>query len=385
MMIRKLDMKVLLLVALFCLSATARAQREQMKLLTPKVGWALAVPGLMWTSDGGAHWKNIAPPLPQGEHITSVFFLDSAHGWVLLSNIPNPDDEKSRLYLAFTENSGSTWSVWPLTIPRLNPRSYILGGGAYIYFLDPSHGWINLGMVSGAAVSRGILIETQDGGRNWKWVASPGHSGRIYFPSIDAGWLVGGPGGGEAYATWDSNSWKQIHLKTTLNGKPVTCGATGTPHFITDRKVYLAASCIDETMVLFASEDGGRSWKKYRVLSKSLLKGYGNSRPSDVENSSWLVAKAAPSSITLLKTPLGPKSATLQTTSASVPNVAPLFSVASLSFADAMNGWALIWGDKMGQTTLLSTQDGGKKWSDITPLPPWKRNREVGWHRSRSN
>jgi photosystem II stability/assembly factor-like uncharacterized protein len=372
MMIRKLRSKIPLVIALCFFSVAARAQRTEMKLLAPKVGWALAVPGLMRTTDGGMHWKNITPPLPRGEHVTAIFFLDTARGWVLLSNIPSSENEIPRLHLAFTKDSGSTWAIWPITIPRLNPRSYTLGGGGDIYFLDSLHGWMNLSVVSGAAVRLGILVETQDGGRTWKWVASPGHAGRIYFPSINDGWLVGGPGGGQIYATWNSGkSWQQISLEAILNGKPVTCGASGTPHFTDEVHGYLPASCLGGAMVLFATDDAGKSWRTYKVLHDPLAERFGNPLASAVTDSSWIVVKARQSSVALFRIGLGAGQGAVHTRTGAAPGAPPRSGVIALSFAGTLNGWALILYHGT-MTKLLATTDGGNTWTDITPRPVWK-------------
>ena len=91
---RAVSKSYILLFALFalhlslCSSSMAQlvGRIESMKLLTPEVGWAATKHTLFWTGDAGAHWKEITPNTKRGYMITSVFFLDVSHGWVLLAH-----------------------------------------------------------------------------------------------------------------------------------------------------------------------------------------------------------------------------------------------------------------------------------------------------------
>lgn len=107
---------------------TPFAKAASMKLLTPQVGWALAGPGLMWTGDAGSHWKDITPPVADGQHIASVFFLDTQDGWALLSGPGEKGSDEPRFDLAVTNNAGAKWSIVPVVIPELNPKQTILEG-----------------------------------------------------------------------------------------------------------------------------------------------------------------------------------------------------------------------------------------------------------------
>src|ERR1700739_741068 len=69
------------------------------KMVSPGVGWAVVMkdwscaPGgtdascahekLYWTNDDGGHWRDITPATMPSRHITNVFFLDGAHGWIV--------------------------------------------------------------------------------------------------------------------------------------------------------------------------------------------------------------------------------------------------------------------------------------------------------------
>ena len=88
MQTRQLSFFLSLLLTL-CLFHNTQAQQagriESMKLLAPNVGWAATKQKLFWTTDGGEQWKDITPKTSPGRTITSVFFVDPSHGWILLA------------------------------------------------------------------------------------------------------------------------------------------------------------------------------------------------------------------------------------------------------------------------------------------------------------
>lgn len=196
------------------LTVAASTQAASMKLLTRGTGWFLAGSGLMWTADDGARWRDITPQLSSGEHVASVFFLNGRRGWALLS-ASGSGSTGLRIMLASTDSSGATWSLTRVSVPGLNPRLPILAGTGEIDFLDATHGWLNLDMVSSSNFRSAILPETYDGGRTWsRPPGSPGVGGELRFVTPTDGWLAGGPGGERLYVTHDaSQTWQRVSLK----------------------------------------------------------------------------------------------------------------------------------------------------------------------------
>ena len=98
-------------------SAASAQQIQSMKLLTAQTGWAQSESHLYWTSDGGAHWKDIAPSMSSNlkEFIGGIFFLDTSTGWVLLSYANDNGEQQFRL--ASTSDAGATWSSSPIKLP----------------------------------------------------------------------------------------------------------------------------------------------------------------------------------------------------------------------------------------------------------------------------
>jgi hypothetical protein len=55
---------------------------DSMKLLAPGIGWAQRSSDelhktIYWTTDNGAHWRNITPPLTGKSNLAALFFLDT--------------------------------------------------------------------------------------------------------------------------------------------------------------------------------------------------------------------------------------------------------------------------------------------------------------------
>lgn len=349
--------KVLLGVLFPVFLAVATARAANMKLLTPETGWALAGPGLMWTTDGGADWANITPPLPAGEHITTVFFLNTQDGWALLTG-PNEGSHAPRFDMAITEDSGATWSIVPFDIPGFNPTGYGLSGGGHIFFLDTLNGWADLDI---PGLSRqALLLETHDGGRNWSLPPSnPNVAGQLRFINSKLGWILGGPSGDDLYATRNGGqSWAEISLGATVDGSPVTCSANGLPHFRDNAHGYLAGSCMGGAVALFATRDGGKTWKQRRVLLGA-ARGGGN-LATTLADATLIIGKIGGQTFTLVRdTPGG-----VVSSNANIPLLRA--GVVGLSFANATRGWALLLYHHT-ETSLFLTSDSGSTWTDITP------------------
>jgi hypothetical protein len=88
-------------------------------------------------------WQN---PLPQGNDLYSVMFVDPENGW----------SSSSAGTLLKTTDGGETWRVVALPI-------WIY---AYdVFFIDRERGW-TCGPAMGGSTS--VILGTRDGGRNWE-------------------------------------------------------------------------------------------------------------------------------------------------------------------------------------------------------------------------
>ncbi len=127
----RVTISMVLFSALFF--SAASPARAAMKLLTPEVGWLAGGKGIRWTTDAGASWKDITPPLGPRARVVSVFFLDTLNGWALIS-YQGEDGTHSHFDLASTSTAGTNWSVNTVTLPDPYARSQALAGGGRLHY-----------------------------------------------------------------------------------------------------------------------------------------------------------------------------------------------------------------------------------------------------------
>jgi photosystem II stability/assembly factor-like uncharacterized protein len=351
------------------LSVASAQQVQSMKLLTPQIGWAESGQHLYWTTDDGAHWKDIAPKKSSEENIGGVFFLDASHGWVVLSH---PDKEAELQFrIAATEDAGATWASSPIKLPweRLADD---FAGGADLFFLDKDHGWADLDLKSSSSFAPGRLLASQDGGKTWQATSGdPGRAGFLCFFSERDGVLAGGPQGTELYLTHDgSKSWQELSLKAPPEAAPADFPTYGEPQCRNGKDgflpvTYSGADGSASALVLFATEDGGRIWRPDRLLPHLGETSAGETVPSAIVGSELIAAPRTTASKTLelMKIPSLGRSNRIATPIAGSGSV----QVSRLSFVSESTGWAATWNG------LFSTTDGGVTWTNISaggpPIP----------------
>ena len=346
-------------------SGPASAQQIQsMKLLTAQTGWAQSGNHLYWTTDGGTHWKDIAPHMSSKFGLEDVFFLDTNMGWALLSGTEeNP--EEAVFEIASTIDGGSDWHVAPIKNAKPAPGMSPVDGRGTIFFVDAAHGWMNLRVQSGGAFRLGILLMTEDGGKTWDWApdGSDAGTGAIYFLTLMDGWIAGGPGDQYLYVTHDgANHWHEVALKPP---PIITKGYTATyvvPIFQDRKHGFLPVTYTDgddgqAVLVLFSSDDGGQTWKSDRVLPKRTYLSEGNI-PTAVSDSVMLIAADSDNADTIQLTSF-PPGGKASTTAAHISRGGA--GASQLSFTASSRGWVSTSND------LFSTQDGGVSWTNITP------------------
>ena len=260
------------------------------------------------TGDGVWKWQN---PLPQGNSITNGFFLDAQNGWVV-------GDHGTIIH---TADGGATWE---------GQRSGTLHKLKSVFFTDAQHGWAVGGMslheTDGINLGLWIpdcIVATTDGGATWHG-QNPGFSGinprinvdleSVFFVDDQHGWAVG---------SW---YYESLILATSDGGK--TWKRQG-PH--RDKLILHSVVFTDATHgtavggnpwdqdgnYILTTSDAGEHWELHNALADS--DGNGS------------------------------------------------YSLYSVSFADAQNGWAV------GQFGFTSrTTDGGATWSrgEIPRLDP---------------
>lgn len=371
----------LLVFAAALVSSSAFAQAHHrgqairsMKLLTPNIGWVVTPYRIYWTTNGGAGWTDITPPVPRRTRIASVFFLNASTGWALLVS-PRYVGNEPRFSLASTTTGGASWSITRVAMPGLGTATTPLVPAGHVAFADSLHGWMNLGLQSSSNFDAGLLLVTADAGRTWQPVTRD-VAGSIGLVTTDEGWLVGGPDDLRFYMTHDgAKSWQRIALPAPagiysvadpMQVQVATKPAYGLPTFRDAKDGFVVAtysgySPVKSAAVLFKTMDGGRTWKPDKIITGLPEGTVGWKLSSAVADSTWVVAKTRREKLpTLLKFNKGLINAG-SIASDCVQGMACLVN-AQISFVTPMRGWLL-----KSDGTLLSTADAGASWNTITP------------------
>jgi photosystem II stability/assembly factor-like uncharacterized protein len=336
------------------------------KLLNSNTGWVSTGSQLLLTTDTGAHWKDISPTAstlgePNGRTLSGVFFLNANTGWLLY--VTDTDDTAADghpfqydTYLAYTADGGASWTAIS-RLPRPDPWQEMTGGGSLV-FADRLHGWVELG-----TLRSGILFATSDGGRTWQEPKSqPGIGSDMVAPTDKDLWMAGGRDS-VLVATHDgASTFQEVSLPV-----PAGIGADDYPTYglpvFTDglngyeSVKYTGGNGDKSAMVLFATMDGGRSWKPDRILSNLDESSAGGRSFSAIAGSDWIFSYTPDGSQTTL-TKIHPHE---KRTATANKNGHDGFNGCELSFLTADEGWMNCLGK------LSSTIDGGATWTTITP------------------
>jgi len=379
---KQLSLALSLLLTLCVCSATQAQQAgriESMKLLTADAGWATTRNKLFWTTDGGASWRDITPKLNhKRQMVSSVFFLDQSTGWALLNCADDGDlaADNGCFELASTIDSGSNWSMLheKISVPFSKEQledGYGLSGRTWLAFVDSQHGWEILDIATNSAnPSAGEMLRTTDGGKTWEPTKDVPTSDHFIFTTRTDGWIAGGKDH-ELFVTRDAGeSWQKVSLTKPSGVGPDTGIEYGLPVFENERHGFLPTRYAVgpllgpdlSTVVLFVTDDAGRSWKQDRTLA-----GVPDISCSDIVGSALIAVHGQ-----LKKEPTeaqnGPKlelSLYVLSPGRNVSrNTAEVFSYGApvqISFVGQDEGWANLLDG------LFATRDGGRTWLVVNP------------------
>jgi photosystem II stability/assembly factor-like uncharacterized protein len=347
-------------------------------MLSPSEGWALSVPSmkLWWTTDGGGQWRQITPATQGPETILSVFFLDTQVGWALLKD-DEAGSDSAQFFLASTTSGGDKWEIHRLSIPELvsrvnqstkevqsipNRASGVVKG--LMTFVDPLHGWI---YVCPDIPDLSDTLITGDGGKTWQHAnVDELHIDpeSIVLVTPEIVWLNDA---NRLFTTQDgAKTWRAVSL-------PVPTKLSRwfpTPH--SDEEFYSSPVFQDPkhgfevvtyswfskvrwcNAVLFETLDGGGTWQAVGVLKNLPFREHPIS--STVVDSTWLIPRAPMYALPMI-TVLHPG----EWENAIEFDTYGYQYGFKMSFINSVRGWLIMDG------ALLSTQDGGGSWSDVTP------------------
>ena len=322
-------------------------------------GWIVSEgPILLSTQDAGSHWEI----LRTGIVFTDIHFIDPLEGW----GIGNPRFDVSRWSIYHTTDGGASWQVQLAdTTARYD-----------IFFLDDKYGW-----VTNNKVETDELLYTRDGGNTWESQAEGQARPNdeifgVKFLNPMKGWAVGGRWGiqtNDGGKTWERDSSlasiRQLFFVDDLHGwgrsgtrtvvRTTDGGQTWTRFQVTDAPdvsanqffAFDTSRCFLALNIgLYASTDG---WQTWALHSSQALTGFAfldSTEAWGVERNKILHSTDGGKTWQNLTQDIFPEGSTILET---------------VDFVNADVGWMA--GLNVGATRsgiILKTVDGGKTWTE---------------------
>jgi photosystem II stability/assembly factor-like uncharacterized protein len=284
-------------------------------------GWAVGIKNtILHTTDGGVTWTS------QGEGtsymLTDVFALDANTAWAVGTPYYCAENSSMHGSILHTGNAGLTWTEYPLnTEIGYSPRD--------LCFADAQNGWL---------VSSGDVFRTTDGGQHWtvcalSWVnviavTSLGH---------DDVWAVGiqDYDGRIVHSTDGGNQWTTVDILPDFTFNDICFADANTGWAVTAPE--------NDTLVIRQTTDGGGSW----ITVARIRSHYGNA--PQIQFTTPSIGWTWPSN-GLMRTTDGGRTWTEVT-------------AAGGSLVNTFVGENLGW-QAMGDGHLRHTSDGGNSWED---------------------
>jgi hypothetical protein len=335
---------------------------EDMKLIAPGSGWALAAGRLFWTSDNGQNWDDITPGYGQ-QPIIKAFFFDAKTGWAILSG---SDGAGTSITVASTRNGGKSWQNAQVAVDSI-AQGRQFGGVASVSFADAEQGWLILHLSSSSNFSIGAALHTTDGGSTWTALPTPPAAGNIVFITSQDGWMAGGPAQDELWFTHDGGRRWQPATIAAPEGCSGSQPAYSLPFFTS--KVYgrLTATTVNpdgDCVIDYVTVDGGQSWQMQRVSRGSAAVHVASANTGTQTSHVY-----ASGSEVFIEQEGVRRQGTLPA------GLQPNGTITHAEFVDSSSGWLSYSSGSCltaktsctQQSELLATMDGGKTFTIITP------------------
>ena len=267
--------------------ASAYPPAQSMGLADSEVYWVTTGDGLDITTDGGRTWRAVTPPNVNGVtvsiHITAVDAVGTDDLWAVLEDVPGlvPVGQSTNgsvrgQGIDRSTNGGQTWTftALPGCLQNCGPLS--------VSFVDATHGFAATSPLTGDST----LFATENGGVTWTPVASLPNLGsvsvggpvalpQIVFTSSLDGWAITGPSGygtqgqptdsgGVLYRTTDGGATWKI-APDLPSGLHYTL-----PTFFGNQQVVVLATedhGDPRGAMVYETDDGGSNWRRYPLPS----------------------------------------------------------------------------------------------------------------------
>lgn len=344
------------------------------KMTSALTGWST---GVLRTTDGGAHWRDVAPPAMRYDAPSDAgarpyppsyteFFLDSNHAWVArtYSSATSCFDHVS---VFVTSDGGWTWDESAPISAAVQLDTYMQ---LQLAFIDPQHGWM-LVLGGGRIAPDWFVYSTADGGRHWKLVSQlPIMSSTcgMTFISQTTGFLGGCRNSSGRTATLTvtrdgGKTWNNMQLPEQSGN---SFSVLSTAFFESRGFAWVGGQTFEGNTstsgsYLVATSDTGKSWQ----MLPGLPAGYPVTFHFLDPNNFWiLTTEAKVAAQALYKSSDGGNTWTLLTRDLPVLMYSP-----QVIFIDQRTGFILqsTFQLPQGGLELLVTTDGGRTWKDVHP------------------
>jgi photosystem II stability/assembly factor-like uncharacterized protein len=331
-------------------SSQPAIQFDTLRMFPGGIGWGFDAftERLLRTTDNGSHWHNVSPPgYARNSHESSgsVFFLDQNHGWLVK---PSALDQTLVISTTVwsTSDGGATW---------VRGQGFTYRGefdGGELTFIDAQHGWYRADLGGQMGVFASAIFRTTDGGQHW---------GQVMLNSAAS-------------------------IEPTTPGSFPPCAVSGLT-FLNATQGWATGSCDNSDVMLYATQDGGVTWRKLPVVLPTDV-------PSTGTPESWPPVFVSPKNgVMLVGGVQGPHTAIAYTTADGGQTWRPhpidsgdlnLIGPPHLDFIDLHTGWFVGRSFSSGDQQLFITHDGGQTWSAVKSNTPPRMNidfidAQVGW------
>ena len=335
---------------------------DDVHFLNPSVGWASEDNSarLLMTTDGGAHWRDVSPPMLRqtgfvlARGLAGGAFLSPADFWVSVFDLG--PDKSLPAFVFHTTDGGVRWARAG-SFPASDDQTWLRFG-------DDRQGWAVVGHGQLMGIEAVTVYETTSSGRRWSVISrssTPSAAGTPGGPSLYCDksglslsgteaspilWLTGASGGPPCVArsTDGGRRWTDVGLP---NPSQTDGGEAWPPVFSSRSNGALAVwygTAHGAVTAVYSTTSGGATWVEHRLPSAK-------PGPMDVVSSTtWFAASGK----TLYRTTNG--GARWSRVSASV-NFGNYQSPNTLDFVNTVDGWAVVDGQ------VWHTTDGGHVWS----------------------
>ena len=335
------------------LSLASSPSIQYLDMMDVNNGWAMNSNNILHTTDGGGTWFN-ATPAGMSSMPASSFFLNDMTGWIVLSGA---DLTSGTLYR--TTDGGVNWNSHPVPF-----------SSGSMQFLDPSNGWILVGLGAGMSHMAVAVFRTSDGGNTWSQVfiddpTAAGTSNTLPFAGDKTGLTA--LDANHAWVTGSEPVSDFIYIYTTQNGgqtwsaqnPALPAGYAGAmtnsfpPHFFSATEGVLPVGLYANTpgIALYLSHDGGQTWAASQPVPI-------NGQVSLVSQMDFFVWDGGP---VLYASHNGGANWSTVTTNVNLKD-----TLVSFQFVNTTTAWA-ITSDTNSHYTLYKTTDGGTSWNVLIP------------------